>query len=61
MIGCPHDAPLCDECNDTEVVIDPRSADEDGIPDLLPCPRCTRPARSAGPLPSPLYEDDIPW
>jgi len=39
MIGCPHDAPLCDECDDVGFVVDPRSADEDGVPDLLPCPR----------------------
>ena len=39
MIGCPHDAPLCAECDDVGFVADPRSADEDGVPDLLPCPR----------------------
>jgi hypothetical protein len=61
VIGCRHDAPLCEECGDTEVVVDPRSADEDGIPDLLPCPRCTTRALPNGPLPSPLYEDDLPW
>jgi hypothetical protein len=61
MIGRPHDAPLCELCSDTEVVVDPRSADEDGIADLLPCPRCCRPPPSDGPLPSPLYEDDLPW
>ena len=40
MIGLPHDAPLCADCRDTGRVRDPRSADEDGVPDLLPCPRC---------------------
>jgi hypothetical protein len=39
MIGRRHDAPLCAECDDVGFVPDPRSADEDGLPDLLPCPR----------------------
>jgi hypothetical protein len=39
MIGPAHDAPLCAECDDVGFVPDPRSADEDGLPDLLPCPR----------------------
>jgi hypothetical protein len=39
MIGCRHDAPSCTECDDVGFVTDPRSADEDGLPDLLPCPR----------------------
>ncbi len=34
-----HDAPSCSECFDAGVIADPRSADEDGVPDLLPCPR----------------------
>jgi hypothetical protein len=61
MIGRHHDAPLCELCSDTEVVVDPRSADEDGNPDLLPCPRCSTPARHIAPPPTPLYEDDLPW
>jgi hypothetical protein len=61
MIGVRHDAAFCAECNDTEVVVDPRSADEDGTPDLLPCPRCCRPLRAGSPLPSPLYKDELPW
>jgi hypothetical protein len=39
MIGRPHDAPLCADCLDTGRITDPRSADEDGAPDTLPCPR----------------------
>jgi hypothetical protein len=41
MIGtAAHEAPNCCACNDTGFVADSRSADEDGAPDLLPCPRC---------------------
>lgn len=41
MIGtAAHETPSCTACNDTGCVVDPRSADEDGAPDLLPCPRC---------------------
>jgi hypothetical protein len=30
----------CSNCNDTGHVADPRSADEDGVADLIPCRRC---------------------
>lgn len=39
MIGIRHDASSCAECNDTGFIDDPLSAVEDGVPDLLPCPR----------------------
>jgi hypothetical protein len=39
VIGPHHDAPLCADCLDTGRITDPRSADEDGAPDSLPCPR----------------------
>jgi len=42
MIGVRHDAPSCADCLDTGLVADPRSADEDGAPDMLPCARCSR-------------------
>lgn len=34
-----HDAG-CSDCADTGQVADPRSADEDGAVDMVPCPRC---------------------
>jgi hypothetical protein len=39
MIGPNHDAPACADCLDTGLVANPRSADEDGTADMLPCPR----------------------
>lgn len=71
MIGCAHDVPLCALCLDVGAVPDPRSADEDGVQDMLPCPSCApdqaerhevqRVRRLGAPPPYPLTEDDITW
>jgi hypothetical protein len=41
MNGFNHDM-LCESCCDTGLVVDERSADEDGAYDLLFCTRCQK-------------------